>query len=139
MNSIKCKNCGLSNFPTDLECRRCGLSFSKPQKPKKEKTPSSFSILTLLPVFVIGGVAYYFYAGSAESVDKVNANEAKRVASQPAERPLLPGASRTEYDRQKSQSYADAVRGSKSLADHNKRVQESEKAMQQISNGKVEK
>jgi hypothetical protein len=139
MNSIKCKNCGLSNFPTDLECRRCGLSFSKTRKPKKEKTPSSFSVLTLVPVLVIGAVAYYFYAGSAESIDKVNANEAKRVASQPDERPLLPGASRTEYDRQKTQSYADAVRGSKSLADHNKRVQESEKAMQQISNGQAGK
>ena len=139
MNSIKCKNCGLSNFPTDVECRRCGFSFLKTQKPKKEKTPSSFSILTLLPVLFVGAVAYYFYAGTAESVDKVNANEAKRVASQPDERPLLPGASRTEYDRQKTQSYADAVRGSKSLADHNKRVQESEKAMQQISNGQVGK
>jgi hypothetical protein len=139
MNSIKCKNCGLSNFPTDLECRRCGFSFSKTLKPTKEKTPSSFSIWSLLPLLVIGAVAYYFYAGTAESIDKVNANEANRVASQPADRPLLPGASRTEYDRQKSQSYADAVRGSKSLADHNKRVQESEKAMQQISNGQVGK
>ena len=84
-------------------------------------------------------MAYYFYAGTTESIDKVNANEANRVASQPADRPLHPGASRTEYDRQKSQSYADAVRGSKSLADHNNRVQESEKAMQQISNGQVGK
>ena len=81
-------------------------------------------------------MAYYFYAGTAESIDKVNANEAKRVASQPEERPLLPGASRTEYDRRRSQSYGDAVRGSKSLAEHNKRVQESEKMMQQISNGR---
>lgn len=115
------------------------MSFSKPQKPRKEKTPSSFSILKLVPVLVVGAVAYYFYAGTAESIDKVNANDAKRVASEPAERPLLPGASRTEYDRRKSQSYAEAVRGSKSLADHNKRVQESDKAMQQISNGQVGK
>ena len=136
MNSIKCKNCGLNNFPTDPECRRCGFSFLKTQKPKKEKTPSSFSILTLAPLLVIGAVAYYFYAGTAESIDKVNANEAKRVASQPEERRLLPGASRTEYDRRRSQSYGDAVRGSKSLAEHNKRVQESEKMMQQISNGR---
>ena len=139
MKSIKCKNCGLSNFPSDLGCRRCGFSFVKTQKPKKEKTPSSFSILTLAPLFVIGAVAYYFFAGTAESVDKVNANEAKRVASQPDERPLLPGASRTEYDRQRSQSYGDAVRGSKSLADHNKHVQETEKTMQQISKGQVGK
>jgi hypothetical protein len=139
MNSIKCKNCGLSNFPSDAECRRCGSSFRKTNKAKIEKTPSSFSIWSLLPLLVIGAVAYYFYTGTARSIEKVNADDAKRVASQPDERPLLPGASRTEYDRQKTQSYADAVRGSKSLADHNKRVQESEKTMQQISNGQVGK
>ena len=136
MKSIKCKNCGLSNFPTDSECRRCGLSFLKSHQAKKEKTPSRFSIWTLLPFIVIGGIAYYFYTGTAESMDKVNAKDANRVASQPAERPAMPGLSRSENDRQRSQSYGDAVRDSKSLADHNKHVQQTEKTMHQISNGK---
>ncbi len=85
---------------------------------------------------LLAGVVYYFYAGTQASVDKVNANDAKRAASQPAERPVAPGLSRSEYDKRKTQTYADAVRGSQSLNDHNKHIQQTEKAMQQISNGK---
>jgi hypothetical protein len=136
MKSIKCKNCGLSNFPNDVECRRCGFSFLKAAKATKQKSPRSFSFSTLLIIAVVAGIAYYIYDGTQQSIDKVNANEAKRAASPPAERPMAPGLSRSEYDRQKSQTYGDAVRGSQSLSDHNKHVQQTEKAMQQISNGK---
>ena len=136
MNSIKCKNCGLSNFPSDVECRRCGLSFLSPAKSKKEKSPRSFSLGTLLMVTMVGALAYYFFTGTEESIKKVNADDAKRVASQPAERPMAPGLSRSEYDRQKSQTYGDAVRGSEGLAEHNKHIQQTEKTMQQITNGK---
>ena len=87
-------------------------------------------------IAIVAGIAYYIYSGTQQSMDKVNANEAKRAASQSAERPMAPGLSRSEYDRQKSQTYGDAVRGSQSLADHNKHVQQTEKVMQQISNGK---
>jgi hypothetical protein len=139
MNSIKCKNCGLNNFPTDIECRRCRTSFQKSSKVKEERSRSRFSIWSLLLLALLAGVAYYAYDGTLSSMDKVNANDAKRVASQPAERPLAPGLSRTEYDRQKSQTYGDAVRGSQSLADHDKNIQRTEKMMQQISNGTVGK
>lgn len=139
MNSIKCKNCGLSNFPNDVECRRCGFSFAKAAKAAQQKSPRSFSFGTLLMIAIVAGIAYYVYSGSQQSIDKVNANEAKRAATQPAERPLSPGLSRSEYDRRKSQTYGDAVRGSQSLADHNKHVQQTEKVMQQISNGQTGK
>lgn len=135
MNSIKCKNCSLPNFPDDLECRRCGFSFFKAVK-KREKTPSRFSIWTLLMLIILGGLVYYVFNGAQESIDQVTADELKRSASQPAERPVAPGLSRSEYDRQKTQTYADSVRGSQSLADHNKHIQQTEKVMQQISNGK---
>lgn len=139
MNSIKCKNCGLSNFSSDVECRRCGFSFTKPGKTKGEKSPGGFSLWSLLLLALLGGVAYYVYTGTQTSVKEVNANESKRVASQPSERPAAAGLSRTEYDRQKSQTYGEAVRGSQSLADHNKHIQQTEKTMQQISNGQVGK
>ena len=87
-------------------------------------------------ITVVGALAYYFFTGTEESIKQVNADEAKRVASQPAERPLAPGLSRSEYDRKKSQTYGDAVRGSQSLAEHNKHIQQTEKAMQQASGGK---
>src|SRR4030095_8964577 len=136
MNSIKCKNCGLTNFPNDPECRRCGNSFLKSPKAKKEKTPTRFSVWTLLLLAFFTALAYYVYTGTLQSMEQVNTNEAKRTASQPAERPVAPGLSRSEYDKQKTQTYAGAVRDSQSLADHNKHIQETEKVMQQISNGK---
>ena len=139
MNSIKCKSCGLTNFPTDTECRRCGNSFLKSQKAKKEKTPTRFSVWSLLLIALFAALGYYVYTGTLTSMDKVNTTEAKRAASQPAERPMAPGLSRSEYDRQKSQTYGDAVRGSQSLSDHNKHIQQTEKTMQQISNGQVGK
>ena len=69
-----------------------------------------------------------------ESVDEVNAKEAKRVASQPVERPATPGLSRSQYDQQRSGHYGDAVKNSPSLNAHQQRVKDTEKAVQQISN-----
>src|SRR5215218_2415806 len=139
MNSIKCKNCGLSNFSTDVECRRCGNSFLKTSKTKKEKTPSSFSMSSLLMLAVVGGLVYYFYSGTQSSIEKVNANEANRIASQPAERPLTPGLSRTQYDQQKAGTYGDAVRNSSSLGAHQQHIDDSQKMMNQISNTQTAK
>jgi hypothetical protein len=82
----------------------------------------------------VGGLAYYFFTGTQESVAEVNANEAKRISSQPAERPAAPGLSRSEYDRQRSGHYGDAVKNSPSLNAHQQRVKDSEKAMQQLTN-----
>lgn len=139
MNSIKCKSCGLTNFPDDPECRRCGNSFLKSPKGKKERTPNRFSLWTLLMIAIFAALGYYVYTGTLSSMDKVNATDAKRVGSEPAERPLGPGLSRTQYDQKKTQTYGDAVRGSQSLADHDKNIQRTEKVMQQISNGTVGK
>jgi hypothetical protein len=139
MNSIKCKNCGLSNFSTDVECRRCGNSFLKTAKTKKENTPNRFSLSSLLMIAVVLGLVYYFYSGAQDSIEKVNANDAKRVAAQPQERPVTPGLSRTQYDQQKAGTYGNAVKNSSSLAAHQQHVDESKKMMQQISNNEVGK
>lgn len=139
MNSIKCKNCGLSNFANDSECRRCGHNFLSTAKAKKEKTPSRFGLSSLLLFAAIGGLAYWVYTGTQGSIDKVNANDAKRVASQPAERPLAPGLSRTQYDQQKAGTYGDAVKNSSSLEAHQQHINDSQKMMQQISNNQVGK
>ena len=134
MNSIKCKNCGLKNFASDAECRRCGLSFLKTAKAKREKAPRRFGISTLVMVALLGGLAYYVLVGTENSMEQINANEAKRVASQPAERPVVPGLSRSEYDRQKSMTYSQAVKNSASLSAHQQHIDQTEKAMQQVSN-----
>ena len=136
MNSIKCKSCGLTNFPSDVECRRCGNLFLDPAKSKREKKPRSFSLSSLLLLALLCGVAYYIYSGTQDSIEQVNANEAKRVASQPAERPVAPGLSRTEYDRQKAGTYGDAVKKSPGLNAHQQRVDQTEKAVQELSNSR---
>lgn len=135
MNSIKCKNCGLKNFSSDEECRRCGFSFLTPAKSKREKTPRSFSLWSVVMVALAGGLAYYVFVGTEKSVEHINANDAKRVASQPGERPVAPGLSRSEYDRQKSMTYGQAVKNSSSLSAHQQHIDQTEKTMQQISNG----
>ncbi|HEX6125608.1 MAG TPA: hypothetical protein VFZ23_09585 [Pyrinomonadaceae bacterium] len=137
MKSIKCKSCGLTNFPSDTECRRCGYSFVPSSANKRnDKRPRSFSIWSLVMVAIVVGIAYYLYTGVQRSVDEINANEAKRVASQPEERPATPGLSRSEYDRQRSGHYGDAVKNSSSLKAHEQRTRETEKTIQQISNSR---
>jgi len=85
-------------------------------------------------VGLLGGLAYYAFVGTEKSMEQINANDAKRVASQPAERPVVPGLSRSEYDRQKTMTYTQAVKNSASLSAHQQHVDQTEKAMQQISN-----
>src|SRR5688500_1732596 len=132
MNSIKCKNCGLKNFTADVECRRCGLSFVRPTEKRRDQSPRGFSLMTPLMIALAAGVFYYFYSGVQNSVEEVNANEAKRVASQPAARPGTQGLSRTEYDRQKAGTYGDAVKNSPGLNAHQQRVNQTERAVQEI-------
>lgn len=78
-------------------------------------------------------VVYYFYDGVRTSMDEVSASEAKRVASQPVAQPTQ-GLSRTQHDQKRAGHYGDAVKNSQSLNAHQKRVEETEKAVQQLSN-----
>ena len=135
MNSIKCKNCGLSNFSVETECRRCGQSFIQAPKKKVGRRPRRFSIWSLLMIAAILSVVYYFYNGVQDSMAEIDASEAKRVASQPA--PQQPaGLSRSEQDRQRAGSYGNAVKNSQSLNAHQQHINQTEKAMQQVSNSR---
>lgn len=136
MNSKKCKNCGLTNFPNDLECRRCGLIFVRDAPKKRQGSPARFSVWSLLMIAAVLGVVYYFYTGVQASMDEIDRNEAKRLATQPPPKPEQQGLSRTQYDQQRAGTYADAVKNSASLNAHQKRVEETEKAVKQLSNSK---
>lgn len=133
MSSIKCKNCGLSNFSSEVECQRCGTLF---RPVNRDKRPSRFSLTPLLMAALLGTFAYYLYDGAQDSIEKVNAVDAKRVAAQPAAQPRL---SRSEYERQQSGHFGDAVRNSSSLNAHQQQIKQTEKTMQQISNGQTSK
>jgi hypothetical protein len=133
MNSIKCKSCGLKNFSSDVECRRCGHSFVVEQKKQSHKQPRRFSFGSLLMIALVLGVVYYFYSGVEGTMEEIDASEAKRLQSQPKQQPAQ-GLSRTEQDRQRSGHFGDAVKSSQSLGAHNQHIKDTEKAMQQVSN-----
>jgi hypothetical protein len=133
MRSAKCPNCGLANYSTDVECRRCGKLLYRPtDRVVTEKPPIRNSLITLLIFVALGAGGYYIYSEMQASVSKVGANEAKRVAAQPP--PQQPGSSRAVQDRERSQRVANAVGASNSLAAHEQRVRETENMMNNLTN-----
>ena len=83
-------------------------------------------------IAIVAGIAYYLYTSVMGSVDEVNANEVKRVASQPVD--PAAGLSRTKADQQRAGHYGNAVSNSPSLNAHQKHIDETQKAMQQVTN-----
>jgi hypothetical protein len=134
MNSIKCKSCKLSNFPDDVECRRCGqpLYETNVGKPAKQKAPSSFSIFPWLFLVIAGGIVYYFFFGVQENVGKVNVNEAKRLAEQKND--PTAGLTRKEFEKQRTTAIGNAISTNPSLQAHQSHVDETKKLMESTSN-----
>src|SRR5215208_8285589 len=110
MNSIKCKSCGLKNFSSDIECRRCGHSFVVDHNKKSQRPPRRFSMWSVLMIGFVLGLVYYFYNGVQGTMEEINANDVKRVESQPKEHSESPGLSRSENDRRRAGHYGDAVK-----------------------------
>jgi hypothetical protein len=132
MNSIKCKSCGLSNFATERDCRRCGLSLYI-QGGRSSLAPRRFSVISIIIFVVIAAGGYYIFTGMQNSVTRVGENEANRVATE-AERQQAAGMSRAEEDRQRSQRVANAVNISPALAEHKKKTEERQKMIEQAAN-----
>ena len=93
-----------------------------------------FSIWSVVMIAVVTGLVYYVYNGVQAEMDEINEHEAKRVASQPAERPVAPIRSRSQYDRQRAGQYGNAVANSASLEAHQQHIKDTQKAMDQASN-----
>lgn len=137
MNSIKCSKCGLSNFESDAECRRCGQPlFGSLQGPRtiREKPAKRFSVISLViyAALAIGG--YYLYQNFKQSFEEVNKNDNFRVAQQPAQKPGQTGLTRTEADRQHSNQVGNSLKENPSLAAQRQHNEDTQKAMQQASN-----
>jgi len=132
MNSIKCPKCSLSNFATEEACRRCGTPFV--QNIGADKPRRRFSLAPLVLIAIVGGFLYYAYFGIRDSVSKINANDANRVAAQANDKTA--GLSRTEYDKQRSGRYGNAIKNNQSFEAQKKRNEETQRMMQAASNGK---
>ena len=134
MNSIKCAHCGLSNFSTDLECRRCHKLLYRPtDRIASNKPPRRNALISLLIFTALGAGAYYIYSGMKDSVNRVSTTDTKRVAAQPATQPDA-GLSRAEADRQKSQRVANFVGASSGLNAHSNRTRQTEQTIEQMTN-----
>lgn len=135
MNSTKCPKCGLTNFATDLECKRCGTSFV--QKTSNSGSRPKVSIVALVIFAGVAAAFYYIFIGVQGSVDKVNSTEANRVGAQPALPPDA-GRSRAEYDRYRGQTVANAVGAAPGLAEHTNRTQQTENTINQMTNSQAQ-
>lgn len=134
MNSIKCKNCGLSNFPNEAVCRRCGGDLHARAIVARGSSASFGRYVPLLFIALVVGAVYYFYSGVAQDADQVNATRSKPPAvhtPQPSQ-----GLSRTEYDRQRAANVGDAIRQNPGLEAQKKQQQETQRIMQQVSNSR---
>ena len=136
MNSIKCKQCGLSNFSSEVECLRCGNLLREPVK--RGKRPARFSLPGILMITFLGALAYFIYNGAQASIEHVGANDVRRVAAQPTTQPGN-GFPRSEADQRRAGHVGDAVKNSASLKAHQQHVNQTEKTMQQISNNQTAK
>jgi hypothetical protein len=81
----------------------------------------------------VAGGFYYVFLGMRSSVSEVTANDANRLASQPVQQGLS-GESRTTLDRQRANHIGNAMNVNPSLEAHQKRTEDTQKLMEQISN-----
>ncbi len=133
MNSVKCPICQLVNLETDFSCRRCGNALrssasgynSTPKGPRKEI--SIFSIILIGAV--IAFVAWAYSNIQKEMIDI----DAQRFASQPTQANGQPFTTRKAAEQQRTGAYANAVQNAPALAEHQKRVRETEKMVQNTS------
>jgi len=123
MNSIRCKQCGLSNFPDASSCKRCGSSLWK-AKPNSSQNRHVFSILSLLIFAIVAAIVYYAVGGFERSMDGINAEEANRSAANAKDNPN--GLSRSEYDRQRASQFSTAIRNSNNLSEAQRHNQDIE-------------
>jgi hypothetical protein len=134
MSSIRCKNCGLTNFAHEERCKRCRNSLYQQAATRKAKQPRRFSIWSFVIIALVAGFAYYAYYGVQKSTDEVYANEMKRLEQQKTDKTA--GLSRSEYEKQRAGTYGSAIQNSNSLAAHTQHVKDTEKLIQTAANAK---
>lgn len=136
MNSIKCSKCGLSNFASEVECRRCGtplfISNRTAERPRRSGR-SSLITLVICASLIVGG--YYLYNGMKSSMEEVNKSEESRVKTEIPQKPEDQGLSRTESDQKRAARVGDTIRENPNIEAQRQHNEEMQKAIQQASNG----
>jgi hypothetical protein len=130
---MKCRNCGLSNFDSAAECRRCGTAFSREQTNRVGKRPPRFSVASLIVYAVVALGGYYLYAGIYRSVVEVDANDAYRVGSQPPQKAGQQGLTRSESDRQRANGVGQAIKQNPAIQSQEHHNEEMQQAIRDAS------
>jgi hypothetical protein len=81
-----------------------------------------------LALIVVGGFVAYSYFGNKTQTNQTKANAVNTAAVQPNPQPTL--SLRSEYEKQQTGHYKTAIQNSQSLAESQKRLEETQKLMQ---------
>ena len=137
MNSVKCPHCSLVNLDTDFVCRRCGSDLF-PAGSKLDKTYGSRKGpkkgISIFSIILIGGVIaafVYAYTGIQKEMKAIDATEAGRQAAQPQNGQGF--TSRSDEEKKRTGSYANAVQNSQGLSESRKHLEETQKLMESQS------
>jgi len=125
MSSVRCKHCGLANFPHEDECTRCGNWLSKPKK--KDKPPRRFSLFSLIAFAVVSVIVYYAFGDFQKSMEEINKNEAQRLAVEAKDNPNR--SSRSENERQRASQFSKAVANNSDLSEAKKHNDQTQRAL----------
>lgn len=134
MKSLRCPSCGLVNFETAAECRRCKRVFGTTVGKHANRTPRRFSLFSIAAIALAGYAVYYLYGNSDRVAGGPPPTAAGPVINTPT--PLPVGLTRSEQDRARAKNFKNAVADSPALNEHKKHIEETQKTMQALSNSK---
>jgi DNA-directed RNA polymerase subunit RPC12/RpoP len=140
MQRYKCSQCDLVNLTSDEVCRRCGNRVTiKPRdhylsRSPREAAKRSSWFYTVVFLLVVAAPLAYFYSGIQRSVNEIQADEIKRLATQPKQ--PAAGLSRTEYEQKQAGQYKTAIQNSNGLSESQKHTKDVEKLMQPATDQK---
>jgi hypothetical protein len=139
MNSIKCTSCGLTNFATEEQCKRCGAALGFGDfASTRESTSMPRRIMLgrpiLLLILAFGG--YYVYtnylsAPAKPMPQKLNAATISDI--NPSQQ------TRSEMEKERTKRIATAVGAAPGLNAHETRTKETDRLMNSVSNTSTKK
>lgn len=96
----KCPQCGLVNFSTDMECRRCGGFITRPaathSNSEQKQSPLSPALLALVAFLLVAGGIWYWSGRTNSNQPVLNAESLPETTITPA--PTIEPAPRTALD-----------------------------------------